>query len=163
MRSMAALAVITLGACSRNSEPAASENSAAPASIQAGTPAPESAAVPAASGLKVAISLSPAVAKLAAPNDVVFIFARAVQGSHMPLAIVRKQVKDLPTTVILDDSVSMSPQMKLSNVPEVIVVARVSKSGTAGAQAGDLEGRSVPVKPNRQAIDISIANVVTGK
>lgn len=160
---VAALAVITLSACSRNSEPADSASFAQPAGIQALTPAPESAAVPASASLKVTVALSPAVAKLAAPSDAVFIFARAVQGPRMPLAIVRKQVKDLPTTVILDDSVSMSPQIKLSNVPEVVVVARVSKSGTAGAQAGDLEGQSAPIKPNNQTIEISIANVVPDK
>lgn len=160
---VAVLAVFALNACSRNSEPAGSASFADSASIQAVTQASDSTAALASASLKVTISLSPAVAKLAAPNDVVFIFARAAQGPRMPLAIVRKQVKDLPTTVTLDDSVSMSPQMKLSTVPEVVVVARVSKSGTAGAQAGDLEGMSAPVKPGRQAIDISIAKVVTEK
>ena len=163
IRIVAVLVSIALSACSRNSEPAGSASFAESASMQAAMPVLESAAAPAAAGLKVKISLSPAVAKLAAPNDVVFIFARAAQGPRMPLAIVRKQVKDLPVTVILDDSVSMSPQMKLSTVPEVVVVARVSKSGTAGAQTGDLEGMSAPVKPGMQTIDISIAKVVTDK
>lgn len=157
------LVAIAFSACSRNSEPASSKEFAESASIQTATPTLENSAVPMDAGLKVAISLSPSVARLASPNDTVFIFARAAQGPRMPLAIVRKQVKDLPTTVILDDSVSMSPQMKLSNIPEVVVVARVSKSGTAGAQAGDLEGMSVPTKPNRQTIEISIAKVVTDK
>ena len=113
--------------------------------------------------LKVAVSLSPAVAKQAAPNDVVFIFARAVNGPRMPLAIVRKQVKDLPATIVLEDSQGMSPEMTLSSVPEVIVVARVSKSGMANAQNGDLEGVSAPVKKGTKSISISIANVVTGQ
>lgn len=160
---VAVLAVFVLSACSRNSEPIDSASFSEPASIQAATQASDSTAAPASASLKATISLSPAVAKLAAPNDAVFIFARAAQGPRMPLAIVRKQVKDLPTTVILDDSVSMSPQMKLSAVPEVVVVARVSKSGTAGAQAGDLEGMSAPVKPGKQTIDISIAKVVAAK
>lgn len=163
---IAVLAVLILSACSRNSEPigqaSVADSASTSAEYPAVTPASDSA-TPAAVSLKVTVSLSPAVAKLAAPNDVVFIFARAAQGPRMPLAIVRKQVKDLPATVILDDSVSMSPQMKLSNVPEVVVVARVSKSGTAAAQAGDLEGMSAPVKPGKQTIDISIATVVTGK
>jgi cytochrome c-type biogenesis protein CcmH len=113
--------------------------------------------------LKVAVSLSPALAGKAGANDVVFIFARAVQGPRMPLAVVRKQVKDLPTTVVLDDSNAMSPMMKLSGAPEVIVVARVSKSGMTGAQPGDLEGETGPVKPGGQAIAVSIARVVAGR
>ena len=89
--------------------------------------------------------------------------SRAAQGPRMPLAIVRKQVKDLPATVVRDDTQGMSPQMTLSSVPEVVVVARVSKSGTATAQAGDLEGTSAPVKAGTKAVTISIANVVAGQ
>lgn len=113
--------------------------------------------------IKVKVSLDPAVAKKAAPDDVVYIFARAAHGPRMPLAIVRKQVKDLPTTVVLDDSSGMMSDMKLSSVPEVIVIARVSKSGNPSAQAGDLEGMSVAIKPNAQTMEISITNVLPGK
>ena len=111
--------------------------------------------------LKVNVSLSPGVAKQAAPEDVVYIFARATNGPRMPLAIVRKQVKDLPITVVLDDSHGMNSQMKLSSVPEVVVVARVSKSGLARPQNGDLEGTSAPVTVGAKTISISIAKVLT--
>ncbi len=113
-----------------------------------------------AGALKVSVSLSPEMAKKAKPDDVVFIFARAAQGPRMPLAVARKLVKDLPLTVMLDDSLSMTPEMKMSNVSEVIVVARVSKSGQAIAQAGDLEGVSEPVKIGTKAISVNIAKVV---
>ena len=126
-------------------------------------PATDSPAAAAGVSLKVKVSLAPAVAKKAAPEDVVYIFARAVHGPRMPLAIVRKQVKDLPTTVVLDDSSGMMSDMKLSSVPEVIVIARVTKSGNPSAQAGDLEGQSAAIKPNAQTMELSIANVLTGK
>lgn len=113
-----------------------------------------------AGALKVSVSLSPEMAKKAKPDDVVFIFARAAQGPRMPLAVARKLVKELPLTVTLDDSLSMTPEMKMSNVSEVIVVARVSKSGLATAQAGDLEGVSEPVKAGTKAISINIAKEV---
>ncbi|MDH3513710.1 MAG: hypothetical protein OEM83_02430 [Gammaproteobacteria bacterium] len=117
----------------------------------------------AATALKVTVSLSPALEKKAAPDDVVFIFARAKEGPRMPLAIVRKQVKDLPATVVLDDSQGMGPHSTLSNVPELVVIARVSKSGTADARDGDLEGVSVPVPTGTRTLSISIDKVLTGQ
>jgi cytochrome c-type biogenesis protein CcmH len=160
------LAAIALSGCNRNAEPVGkttvAETPSQSAEYPVVSPAADSAATPAAAGLTVTVSLSPVLAKKAAPNDVVFIFARAAHGPRMPLAIVRRQVKDLPTTVVLDDSLGMLPEMKLSSVPEVVVVARVSKSGNASARAGDLEGMSAPVKTGAQAVAISIARVVTG-
>ena len=91
------------------------------------------------------MALDPSLASQAAPDSTVFIFARAVQGPRMPLAILRKQVKDLPVTVTLDDSLAMSPAMTLSNFPQVTVGARVSASGNAMPQSGDLEGSQSPV------------------
>ena len=88
------------------------------------------------------VSLGGAVANKASPEDTVFVFARAAQGPRMPLAIVRKQVKDLPFEFKLDDSMAMNPDMKLSSFPKVVVGARVSKSGNAMPQPGDLEGFS---------------------
>ncbi len=74
----------------------------------------------------------------------------------MPLAILRKQVKDLPLTFALDDSMAMSPQMKISSFAEVVVGARVSKSGNAAPQPGDLEGYSKPVKIGASGVAVVI-------
>jgi cytochrome c-type biogenesis protein CcmH len=91
------------------------------------------------------VTLDPALAAQAAPESTVFVFARAVQGPRMPLAILRRQVKDLPVTVTLDDSLAMSPAMTLSKFDQVTVGARVSASGNAMPQSGDLEGSQSPV------------------
>ncbi|KNE26650.1 c-type cytochrome biogenesis protein CcmI [Achromobacter spanius] len=74
------------------------------------------------------------------PGDTVFILARPVSGSRMPLAITQWRVSDLPRAFVLDDSNAMSPQATLSGTSRVRVEIRVSRSGTAAAQPGDLSG-----------------------
>lgn len=106
------------------------------------------------------VRLSPALAAQAQPDDVVFIFARPAEGARMPLAIVRHQVKDLPVSFRLDDSMAMSPAMKLSQFAKVVVSARVSKSGQAAPAAGDLSGQTAPVPNQAQGLMIEINEVV---
>jgi len=131
----------------------------APAPAMAAAPAATTAAADTAgsASLSVHVALAPELAAAAAPEDTVFIYARATQGPRMPLAIVRKQVRDLPVSVTLDDSQAMMPAMKLSNFDQVVVGARISKSGNAIAQSGDLEGSRSPVSTaDSAAIEISI-------
>lgn len=101
------------------------------------------------SAIEVILKLSPELRDKAKPDDLVFIYAKALSGPQMPLAAMRKQVKDLPLTIVLDDSLAMMPQMKLSAHAEVVVGARVSLSGNPAAQPGDLEGEIKPVKPGQ--------------
>ena len=86
----------------------------------------------------LSVSLSDEFMAKVSPDDSVFIYAKAQTGPPMPLAASRLQVKDLPVTVTLDDTMAMMPQMKLSMFDTVIVGARVSKSGNAVGQDGDL-------------------------
>ncbi len=132
-----------------------------PTTVVAAAPSPAAAggAGTAGSGhaITVTVALDPALSAQAAPESTVFIFARAVQGPRMPLAIMRRQVKDLPVTVTLDDSLAMSPAMTLSNFEQVTVGARISASGNAMPQSGDLEGSQSPVSvanPGSVAITI---------
>ena len=122
-----------------------------------------SAPVAAANGgerISGAVSLSAAVKAKVDPTDTVFILARATQGPKMPLAILRKQVRDLPLDFSLDDSMAMAPQMKLSSFDQVVVIARVSKSGNAMPQPGDWQGMSAPIKPGAKALKITIDSPV---
>lgn len=124
-------------------------------------PRSPAATVPAA-GATIAgrVDISPALASKVALTDTVFIFARAVEGSRMPLAVLRIPARELPKDFRLDDSMGMAPGVKLSAAPAVIVEARISKSGNALPQAGDLSGKSAPVKPGASGIKITIDQVV---
>jgi cytochrome c-type biogenesis protein CcmH len=78
----------------------------------------------------------------------------------MPLAVLRKQVRDLPLKFTLDDSMAMQPQLKLSGFDKVVVVARVSKSGTPMAQTGDLQGLTGAIKPGAKGLHVVIDTVM---
>ncbi len=106
------------------------------------------------------VSLAQGLAARAAPTDTVFIFARAASGPPMPLAVLRKQVRDLPLQFTLDDTMAMAPNLKLSDFPEVVVGARVSRSGSATAQSGDLRGQSKPVKIGTTGIAVVIDTAI---
>ena len=106
------------------------------------------------------VALSPGLAARADPADTVFIYARAAKGPGMPLAILRKQVKDLPVAFDFDDTQAMRPDMKLSNFAEIVVAARVSKSANAAPQSGDLQGASGTVKLGARGLKILIDSTV---
>src|SRR5439155_451955 len=113
-----------------------------------GDPAPASAPQPAGAWTAAAL------AARAAPTHTVFIFARADGGPPMPLAVLRKQVRDLPLEFTLDDSMAMAPSLKLSYFAEVVIGARVSRSGGAAPQSGDLQGVSKPVKVGATGVTV---------
>jgi cytochrome c-type biogenesis protein CcmH len=123
-------------------------------------PAASADAASAVAAIKVQVSLDPALKDKAADDDTVFIFARAAQGPRMPLAIVRKRVVDLPVSVTLDDSLAMSPAMVLSKFKQVVVGARISKSGQASAASGDLQGLVSPVDTRGGEVSLLIDSVV---
>jgi cytochrome c-type biogenesis protein CcmH len=111
-------------------------------------------------GLSGTIKLAPAAAARVGPEDTVFVLARPAQGSRMPLAAVRIKVKELPYTFSFDDSMAMSASAKLSDFTEVVVAARVSKSGNVMPERGDLEGVSKPVRPGSAALVVEISKEV---
>ena len=106
------------------------------------------------------IALAAVLASKVAATDSVFVFARAVGGPRMPLAVERLSAGALPADFRLDDSMSMAPGAKLSGAKAVVVEARVSKSGNAIPQPGDLFGRSEAVSPGTAGVTITIDQVV---
>ena len=109
---------------------------------QLGAPATD-AALAASQGLTVRVALAAELQAKVQPGDAVFIFARAVSGPPMPLAVKRLSVADLPAEVSLSDSDAMMPQLKISGFEQVQLVARISRSGNA--TAGEWIGSSQPL------------------
>jgi cytochrome c-type biogenesis protein CcmH len=126
-------------------------------------PAPPTATAPplgAAPGVSGTVTLDPKLAAQAGPGDTVFVYARAAGGSRMPLAIQKARVADLPLRFRLDDSMAMAPGMTISSAKQVVVSARVSKSGQATPSAGDLSGETAPVAPGTNDVAVRIDRVV---
>jgi len=134
--------------------PAAPQASTAPATTT------KSSGAGAAEAIHVTVTLDPALQNKVQGNETLFIFARAVNGPRVPLAVVRKIASDLPVTLVMDDSMSMAAQFALSKYPQVIVEARITKSGKPSASSGDLEGHVSPVKPGQTETVQLIINTV---
>lgn len=113
-----------------------------------GAPAVASAATTG-PALQVQVSLAPALQAQLKPGDTLFVYARAPAGPPMPLAVARMDASALPASVTLTDAMAMTPQLKLSSVPRVLLGARISHNGQAIAQPGDLEGDAGVVEVGR--------------
>lgn len=115
---------------------------------------------PAAKSVSGRVVLASRFAGKASPDDTVLLFARASEGPRVPLALIKAKVKDLPLDFTLDDSAAMVPAMTLSSAARVTVVARVSKSGTAQAEPGDLQGVTGPVAVGVTGLRVEIDEMV---
>jgi cytochrome c-type biogenesis protein CcmH len=156
--------IAEITAAQREGKPAASGSSGqrglrADAPVAA-TPPLVASAKPGAGAISGRVDIAPALTSKVALSDTVFIYARAAEGPRMPLAVLRIAARELPKDFSLDDSMGMAPGVKLSAAPSVIVEARISKSGNAIPQPGDLFGRSAPLKPGTAGLRISIDQVV---
>jgi cytochrome c-type biogenesis protein CcmH len=101
--------------------------------------------------LTVTVRLDPKLVGKVKSGDTLFVFARAVGGPPMPLAVARLKASDLPAKVTLTDAMAMTPAMTLSKFAKVDVAARISQSGNAMPQTGDLESAPVEVATDTHA------------
>lgn len=137
-------------------------NGIADARAKAGMPAgaaPVAAQVDAAKAVRGRVELSPAVREKAAPGDTVMIVAREAGGPRMPLAVMKFHVSELPHDFSLDDSLAMTPDRTISGVKAIEVEARVSKSGQAMPQAGDLFSATQKTKVGKSGLKLVIDQV----
>ncbi|MCC6714979.1 MAG: c-type cytochrome biogenesis protein CcmI [Gammaproteobacteria bacterium] len=140
---------------------AAIEAGIAEARAHAGMPAaPDAAPAAVSASVTGTVTLKEGMAEKVAPGDTLFVFARAMEGPRMPLAVLRRPASELPLAFTLDDSMAMAPGMSLSSAGEFTVVARISRSGNVAPQSGDLEGSGGPVRPGATGIRIEIDRVV---
>jgi cytochrome c-type biogenesis protein CcmH len=123
-----------------------------------GKPAEKAAA--ASGGVRGVVRLAPKLAAQVKPGDTLFVFARAAEGPPMPLAVVRAKAAELPLQFSLNDSMAMAQGLKISAFPKVVVAARISKSGTATPQPGDLQGASAPIANDASGVTVTIDSVV---
>ena len=142
---------------------AADAATAPTASAVAGAPKLAAAAIPPVpvAGGRVAgeVRLADALVSKVAPGDTLFVFARAVDGPRMPVAILRRPVDRWPAPFSLDDSLAMSQALRISGAGRVVVGARVSRRGDATPQPGDLVGSSGPVAVGTTDLPIVIDRV----
>ena len=101
--------------------------------------------------IKVQVDVDPAFKAKIKPQDTVFVYAQAISGPKMPLAIVRIQADKLPVAVTLSDQQAMQAGSRLGEQPQLRIVARVSKSGQAMSQPGDLLGSTEISQPFAEA------------
>jgi cytochrome c-type biogenesis protein CcmH len=136
------------------------DNVAQATQLAGGKPPLPLAAAPQAAGLRGTVRIAPTLQGKFGPEDTVFIYARAAQGPPMPLAVQRVKARELPVSFALDDAMAMAPGMTISAHARVVVTARVSKSGGATPQPGDLQGASAPVANDARGIEVLIDTVV---
>lgn len=106
--------------------------------------------------LRVKVTVDRQLVSRFRPDDVLFVYARALQGPPMPLAVVRRPAGELPLTVEMGDAHSLMPERLLSSVGEIAVGARISRNGSATAEAGDLEAVLVPVRQSGAVADVEV-------
>jgi cytochrome c-type biogenesis protein CcmH len=112
------------------------------------------------SAISGTVRLAPQMMKAVSPDDAVFVFARTVGGSRMPLAVLRARASDLPLDFVLDSSNALNPERTLEKAGRVVVEARVSKRGDARAQPGDLLGQLDGVKAGANGVAVVIDKVM---
>lgn len=106
--------------------------------------------------INVTVDLAPELYERLTPEDTLFIFARPASGPVMPLAAVQQSAREFPVSVVLDDHQAVLPDMKLSDFSDVVVGARISRSGQATASAGDLQGNSDPLDTRNGPLSVQI-------
>ena len=107
------------------------------------------------------VSIAPSLLDRALPQDTVFVLAKAAATGRMPVAVLRLQVKDLPAQFVLDDSLAMSQDRPISRFNDLTIEVRVTRTGQAAPQRGDLGGVVADVKLGQAGVVLQADKVVS--
>jgi cytochrome c-type biogenesis protein CcmH len=141
----------------RAGAPVASSSGKPPAAAGAPT---AGASVPAHPGIRGTVRLAQKLREQLSPGDTLFVYARAAEGPQVPLAVLKRKAGELPLEFALNDSMAMAPGMNVSAFSRVVITARVSRSGNAKPESGDLQGASKPVANDARGVVVEINEVV---
>lgn len=147
-------------AVARAESPRAPPPKAAAPTPPAAPAAPAAAAPGAAQSVSGSVALDASLASRLTGQETLFVFARAEGGPRVPLAVLRVAAASLPTEFALDDTQAMAPGMNISSAQAIRVEARISRSGNAVPQAGDLVGTSAVVKPGARGVKVVVDKVL---
>jgi cytochrome c-type biogenesis protein CcmH len=111
-------------------------------------------------GIRGTVRLAQKLRDQLSPGDTLFVYARAAEGPQVPLAVLRRKAGELPLEFALNDSMAMAPGMNVSAFSRVVITARVSRSGNARPEPGDLQGASKPVANDAKGVVVEINQVV---
>lgn len=114
--------------------------------------------------LAIKVTIAPKLKSEINASDYLLVYAKEVNGPPMPVAVLKQKVTEFPVTVELNDKTNMLPNLTLAQTKQIEITARISRSGSASAQAGDLYGRSEVIHPqtNHGNIDITIDQIANG-
>lgn len=110
----------------------------------------------AAEGVAGTVVLDPKLKSEVAPQDTVFVVARAPDGKGFPLAVKRFAASELPARFNLGDGDAMMPGRTLSKFGTVLLSARVSKTGNASPQPGDISSESLRVEAGTAGVRLEL-------
>mgnify|MGYP000190879696 CR=1 FL=1 len=113
-----------------------------------------------ATSIVVTVDLADNVKAVVPENADLFVLAKAKSGPPMPLAVKRLNVSQWPITVTLDDSMAMMESLKMSLFDEVVITARISKSGVGNAKPGDIEGTTGAISISTKQTSVTINQVL---
>lgn len=117
------------------------------------------ASAPTTEAISGTVTLDASLKGKVSPTDTLFIVARAPDGSNPPLAVKRFAVSDLPVHFNLDDTAAMIPSRTLSRFSEVMLIARISKSGLATPAVGDIEAKPISAKMGNTGVKLHLSSV----
>lgn len=109
-------------------------------------------------GISGKIELSADLKSKIKPGDIVMVIARK-PGERMPVAVLKVAATDFPMGFTLNDALAMNPSAPLSQLSEASIEVRISKTGMAKPEAGDLISTAQTIKVGAKDVRLLVDQV----